>query len=189
MICQKKISNSAFLCIIFLLVASLQSLAQSNFSTKNGKVSFFSSTPLEDIKAVSEKAAAIFVSNNGNVAFQVPIRSFTFAKGLMQEHFNENYMESDKYPYAKFKGNIEEKIDYAKEGEYAVTAKGILNVHGVEKQRSIPGKLIVKDGKIRMISNFDVACVDHKIKIPTLVITKVAEVINVSLDATLTPLK
>jgi len=187
MIYLKRISNKAFLSI-FLLLVSHQLLGQSNFSTKTGKISFFSSTPLEDIRAVSERTQAVFVSHNGNLAFQVPIRSFSFAKGLMQEHFNENYMESDKYPYAKFRGNIQQKIDYTKDGEYAVTANGVLNVHGVDQQRAIPGKLIVKDGKIRMVSSFDVACVDHKIKIPTLVITKVAEVIKVSIDATLSPL-
>lgn len=187
MIYLKRISNKLSLCILFLLI-SCQLSAQTNFGTKTGKVSFFSSTPLEDIRAVSEKTQAVLITKNGTVAFQVPIRSFSFAKGLMQEHFNENYMESDKYPHAKFKGNIQDKIDYSKDGEYAVTANGVLNVHGVDKQRSIPGKLVVKDGKIRMITSFDVACVDHKIKIPTLVITKVAEVIKVSIDATLSPL-
>lgn len=187
MICLIRTSGSFCLCIL-LLVISKQLPAQSNYGTKTGKISFFSSTPLEDIRAVSEKTQAVLIGSNGNVAFQVPVRSFTFAKGLMQEHFNENYMESDKFPHAKFKGKIQEKIDYSKDGEYAVTADGVLSVHGVDKPRSIPGKLAVKNGKVRMISTFDVACADHKIKIPTLVIQKVAEVVKVSIDATLSPL-
>lgn len=186
MICLKKTLSKVIPGICLLLVSHFA--AAQNFSTKTGKISFFSSTPLEDIKAASEKLMAIVVSKNGQMAFQVPIRSFTFAKGLMQEHFNENYMESDKYPYAKFKGTLNPKIDLTKDGEYAVTADGTLSVHGVDKRRVIPGKIQVKDGKIRILSNFDVACVDHQIKIPTLVIKKVAEVINVNVDATLNPL-
>ena len=184
---RKRLNETLIIMSLVLLMGAAE--AQTNYMTKTGKVSFFSSTPLEDIRAVSQKLSAIVVSTNGQVAFQVPIRSFTFAKGLMQEHFNENYMESDKYPHAKFKGSLQPKVDFTKDGEYPVTASGTLSVHGVDKQRVIPGKIWVKDGRIRMISNFDVACVDHKIKIPTLVITKVAEIINVNIDATLDPLK
>lgn len=173
---------------LFLLVALLCPLllkAQVNYSTNNGKINFFSSTPIEDIKAASGKASAVLISKSGDIAFQVPIKSFQFEKGLMQEHFNENYMESDKYPLAKFKGKINQNIDFSKNGEYDVTATGILSMHGVDKQRTINGKLKVMDGKVQILSNFNVACADHNIKIPRLVLAKIAEVINVNVDATL----
>jgi hypothetical protein len=185
MISQRKINR---LLLSVFLIGILSSATAQNFGTKNGKIGFFSSTPVEDIKAVSDKLTSVLIPTRKEVAFQVPVKSFTFAKGLMQEHFNENYLESDKYPYAKFKGNIDELVDFSKDGDYNVTSSGTLTVHGVSKQRTIPGKISVRNGKVRIVSSFDVACVDHNIKIPTLVITKVAEVIKVSVDATLSSL-
>ena len=103
----------------------------------------------------------------------------------MQEHFNENYMESEKYPLAKFKGVIEPKIDFTKDGEYSVMAKGILNVHGVDQPRTINGKIVIKNGVVNLNSNFNVACDAHKIKIPKLVFTKIAEIIQVKVQGDL----
>ncbi|MBC8053881.1 MAG: YceI family protein [Sphingobacteriaceae bacterium] len=185
MISVKKLSK-ALLILSVLTALYLPSYGQ-NLTTKTAKVRFFSSTPIEDIKAASEKGVAVLLTKTGEIAFQVPIKSFEFSKGLMQEHFNENYMESDKYPYAKFNGKVNQPIDLSKDGEHNVTATGTLLIHGVAKQRTIPGKLKVANGKIQLSSSFDVACVDHKIKIPRLVMTKIAEVIKVSIDATLNP--
>ena len=182
MIFLRKIKVSAIL--LFLWMPTVL-YAQPSFSTKNAKVSFFSSTPIEDIKAASDKGSAVFIIKTRDLAFQVPIKSFQFSKGLMQEHFNENYMESDKYPIARFRGKINQDIDLSKDGEYPVTASGLLFIHGVEKQRTLNGKIKVMGNKIVMLSNFDVACVDHNIRIPKLVITKVAEIINVNVNATL----
>jgi hypothetical protein len=172
-----------FLLFSLLLPSFLK--AQTKYSTGTAKVGFFSSTPVEDIKAVSNKGAAVLVSKTGEIAFQVPIKSFQFERGLMQEHFNENYMESDKYPVARFKGKINQDLDFSKNGEYDVSATGNLSMHGVDKQRTINGKVKVKDGKVQLLSNFKVACADHNIKIPRLVMTKIAEVISVNIDATL----
>ena len=158
-----------------------------NLSSKAAKIKFFSSTRIEDIKAASEKGIAVLVTKTGDVAFQVPIKSFQFSRGLMQEHFNENYMESDKYPFAKFSGKLSQPIDLTKDGEYNVTATGSLSMHGVSKQRTIPGKLKVTNGNVQLLSSFNVACADHNIKIPKLVMTKIAEVIKVDVDATLKP--
>ena len=170
---------------IVILLMPLFTEAQSNFSTKNAKITFFSSTPIEDIKASADNAAAVLIGRTREIVFQVNIKSFEFEKRLMQEHFNENYMESDKYPYGKFKGKINQEIDFSKDGEYNVTSTGILSIHGVDKQRTIPGKLKISNGQVQLTSSFDVACADHRIKIPTLVITKIAEVINVKVNANL----
>jgi hypothetical protein len=159
------------------------------YTGKNVKVSIFSSTPVEDIKATSHVGAAVLALSKQELAIQVSIKSLEFDKKLMQEHFNENYMESDKYPSARFKGTIEPKIDFTKDGEYPVVAKGTLNVHGVNQARTINGKVTVKNGVISLYSTFNVACAAHKIKIPSLIITKIAEVIQVTIQGSLNPLK
>lgn len=158
------------------------------FIGKNVKVNIFSSTPVEDIKAASTNGTAVFISENQELAVQVNVKSLMFDKKLMQEHFNENYMESDIYPTAKFKGIVSPKIDLTKDGEHNVVAKGTFTVHGVSQARSIVGKLIIKNGIVNLNANFDVACAAHNIKIPSLVFTKIAEVIKVSIQGSLTPL-
>ncbi|MFD2161240.1 YceI family protein [Paradesertivirga mongoliensis] len=185
MISVKK-SSKLLLALVIVAGLNMPALAQ-NFTSKNARVRFFSSTPIEDIKAASDNGVAVLIGKTASIAFQVAIKSFEFSKGLMQEHFNENYMESDKYPYAKFNGKINQSIDFSKEGEYNVTATGILLIHGVPKQRTIPGKIRITNGTVQLIAGFDVACADHNIKIPKLVMTKIAEVIKVNIDATLKP--
>jgi len=174
----------AILLVVFFLMRCIAANAQ-NFVSANVKTSFFSSTPIEDIKASSDKTSAVLISKSGEFAFQVPIKSFEFEKKLMQEHFNENYMESDQYPVAAFKGTISPNVDWTKNAEYAVTAKGTLTVHGVSKPRTILAKILIKDGSATISSAFDVACVDHNIKIPTLVFTKIAKIISVKVSGNL----
>ena len=171
---------------IAIASAPFSSKAQ-NYIASNIQANLFSSTPVEDIKAQSNKTNGVIVSKTGEVAFQIPIKSFEFGKKLMQEHFNENYLESDKYPVATFKGNIEPNINWAKDGEYTVNVKGTLTVHGESKARTIAGKITLKNGKASVYTSFDVACADHNIEIPTLVFTKIAKVINVKISGTLNP--
>ncbi|GGI22543.1 YceI family protein [Pedobacter mendelii] len=161
------------------------SIQAQNYVGTNVKVNLFSSTPIEDIKAQSNKTNAVIISKTGEVAFQIPIKSFEFEKKLMQEHFNENYMESDKYPTASFKGAVEPNISWTKDGDYPVLAKGSLTVHGITKPRTISGNIKVQNGTISISTSFDVACVDHNIEIPMLVFTKIAKVINVKINGTL----
>jgi len=158
-----------------------------NYIAGDIKASLFSSTPVEDIKAQSSKTNAVIISKTGEVAFQIPIKSFEFEKKLMQEHFNENYMESDKYPFATFKGAVEPNINWTKDGEYTVNVKGSLTVHGISKPRNIAGKINIKNGVASIYASFDVACTDHNIQIPTLVFAKIAKVINVKISGTLNP--
>ncbi len=110
----------------------------------------------------------------------VPIKSFVFGNGLMQELFNENYLESDKYPFVTFKGKINESIGWAKAGTYPVSATGKLNVHGVERDQTIKGKLDVGSRKVQLDAGFTVALADYRIEIPTLVLQKIAETITVT---------
>lgn len=158
---------------------------QNIYMTSAGKASFFSATPVEDIDAHSNSLNCILNIATNDMVYSVLMTSFKFAKPLMQEHFNEKYVESEKYPKAVFKGKINEKIDYTKDGTYDITATGNLEVHGVSKPYTEKGKLTIKDGVISIEGSFDVKLVDHKIEVPTLVATNIAETINVKHAATL----
>lgn len=156
-------------------------------STSTGVISFFSSTPVEDIQAQSGKVLGVVNLQTREVAFNVVNTTFEFPNKLMQEHFNEKYMESEKYPNSTFKGKINEVIDLTKDGEYKVTVTGKLNIHGVEQERTIPGTIVVKDGLVSIVSDFKVKVADHRIEIPKLVVAKIAEEIAVKLDVKLVP--
>lgn len=152
------------------------------YSTATGKVGFFSKTPIEDIKAENTTVLSVLKEETNELVISITNMSFDFENKLMQEHFNEKYMESDKNPKSTFKGKINEKIDYTKDGVYAVTATGILNIHGVDQNRTITGTLTIKEGKVQLVSNFKVKVADHKIKVPTVVTAKIAEEIEVKVD-------
>ncbi len=171
----------AFIFACGLLITN-NGFAQSSFTSKEMKVGIFSSTPLEDIKAQATNGTSVIIPKTKQLAFQLPIKSFVFSRSLMQEHFNENYMESEKYPNATFKGTIQENIDFLKDGKYPVTVKGVLTMHGVSKDRAIAGVIDIVKGKPTINSSFEVACADHKIKIPSIVYKKIAEKITVSVS-------
>ena len=162
---------------------------QGLYTCKNAYISIYSSAPLEDISAETSTGQSVFNAATGELVFSLNIRSLTFKKSLMQEHFNTDYMESDKYPKATFKGKIQEHIDVTKDGTYPVTAVGELEVHGVKQQRSVPGKIIVAGGTVKMTSEFMVKCADHHIDIPRLVFHNIAESIKVTVNATYTAYK
>jgi YceI-like domain len=149
------------------------------FITQAGETSFFSETPLENISALNKQVAAIINTSTSEVAVRIQNVAFHFPNKLMEEHFNENYIESEKYPHSTFKGKFQEVIDFKKEGVYDVSAKGILEMHGVKQERVIKGKLTVGKDQLTFIGNFDVKLIDHKIVIPTLVMTKIAESLTV----------
>ena len=156
------------------------------FGTKQGNISFFSKAPLEDIDAKNDKVTSLLNTSNNEVAVRVPIHEFQFRNKLMQEHFNENYMESEKYPYATFKGKVNETIDFGKPGNYDVSATGVLNIHGVNQKRTLTGKLQITETNMVLDTKFEVLLKDHKIKIPTLVFNKIAEKIAVHTNFNLT---
>jgi len=178
-----KRKNSVWLFLFGIgLLLNGQLKAQTSFTSKEIKVNIFSSTPLEDIKAQSINAVSVIIPKSKQVVFQIPIKSLIFSRSLMQEHFNESYLESDKYPTSTFKGNIIDDIDFEKDGIYNVNVNGILNMHGISKERTIKGVITIKNGKPSINSNFNVACADHEIKIPSVVFKKIAEVISVTVS-------
>jgi hypothetical protein len=169
--------------IILLAWMAFFQTGQDVYTCKNAKVSIYSSAPIENIEAASANGVSVYNPATGELAFSVPIRSFHFPKSLMEEHFNENYMESDKYPKASFKGKISEHPDLTKDGSIPVTVTGDLEVHGVKLPRTITGNLKVADGVLTMSSEFMVKCADHHIDIPQIVFHNIAESIRVRVTA------
>jgi polyisoprenoid-binding protein YceI len=179
-----------------IIISSLLVLGFLNFQGKNaaplyvfdsGKITFFSETPVENIKAETKTYAAAVNPDTREFAFIVYMTSFQFKKKQMQEHFNENYMESEKYPKATFSGNIVENIDLLKDGKHTINAKGKLTIHGVEKERTLPVSIEIKGGKLTLSSKFQVKLVDHNIEVPSVVVANIAEIIDVSVDGVLKP--
>ncbi len=168
-----------WLCWVVLLQAN------ATFVTEKGKISFLSNAPLEVIRASSDKLQGAIDAEKRTFVFKIAIKSFKgFNSALQKTHFNENYMESDKFPEAIFKGKIIENIDLMQEGTHEVRAKGKLNIHGVEQERIIKANLLSQNGKIKVTSEFTVPLADHDITIPKLVYQKIATEIEVSMEAT-----
>jgi hypothetical protein len=171
------------LIIFFPLISAAQSVL---YVTKEGKVNFTSDAPLEMIKASSNAIVGAVKSTDRSFAFSIPVKSFEgFNSSLQRTHFNENYLESDKYPKISFEGKIIEDINIAKDGTYSIRGKGKFTIHGVTQERIIPCKLVVDNGKLSVKSNFTVFLDDHNIKIPAVVNQKIAEEIMVSITVDL----
>lgn len=160
---------------------ALKGTAQK-YVAERSVITFFSDAPIEDISATNSKTTSIYNAQTGELAFSVPIREFQFEKKLMQEHFNEKYMESEKYPKATFSGMLE-NLDPKKTGEQSVKAKGKLTIHGVTKEVELDGTANLND-KVALKSKFMIKLADYNIKIPQLLFQNIAEEIEVSVDIT-----
>ncbi|RYE00423.1 MAG: YceI family protein [Sphingobacteriales bacterium] len=168
-----------------MLLATLNAGAQARSAFGTNTVSFFSSAPLEDIEATNKSATAVIDWDKRAYLISIPIKGFQFKSGLMQTHFNENYLESDKYPDCTFRGTFNGPVDLTKDGDYPITANGDLTLHGVTKQRSIPATIKVRNGQVSVYSKFPIRVADHKISIPKMVFKKIAETVDVTINAQL----
>nr|WP_276898743.1 YceI family protein [Pedobacter kyonggii] len=177
--------------LLFTLIALLlcTGIKAQIWVSKNVTSSFFSSTPVEDIDALSKTGASALNIKTNEIIFKINNTSFQFKKKLMQEHFNENYIESDKYPTSDFKGKIIEQIDFSKPGTYPITVKGNLQIHGVTKEYQVKGSLVITADEVKATSAFNVKVADHGIKIPTIVFKQIAEIVLVKMTATYQPKK
>lgn len=166
------------LAILFSCVLS----AQGPLITRDGTTTFFSHSPIEDIEAVNDKTTAAIDFGKGEVVVKMLIKHFTFENALMQEHFNENYMESETYPSAIFKGTIggHHAIDVMVDGTHEVTLKGSLTIHGVTQTQEVPATITVTGGKVTATTKFIAKPADYGIKIPTVVVKNIAEEIEVT---------
>lgn len=168
------------------LIIGYQAFAQK-YVTKNGKIRFYSEAPAENIEAINNQVNCALDAESGNLVFKVLIKSFVFEKALMQEHFNENYMESDKFPNATFSGNLVDKasINYTKNGAYTCKIKGVMTIHGVSKDIEEEGTFTVEGNSISGHSVFMIKLADYDIKIPGTVVDNISETIEVTVDVKL----
>jgi hypothetical protein len=155
------------------------------YSTKTGKISFFSSAKMEDITAENNQVTAVLESSTGEMAVVVLIKSFEFEKALMQQHFNENYMHSDKFPKSTFSGKVTNlsSINFSKDGTYPATVSGKLTIHGVTKDVTEKGEIVVKGNSATLKSKFNVALADYDIKNDKL--QNISNTIEVTVNTTL----
>ena len=166
-------------------------LAQGKFMTKTGHLTFFSASIMEDIEARNDKVAAVFDLSGGQLAFSVPIREFQFKRTLMQEHFNENYMESEKFPRATFTGqllNAPQVLKLLAASGQTVEVEGNLTIHGVTRKVIVAGTLQHRDSQVVLVAYFNVAPADYAIDVPLLVREHIAKSVSIRLNVTCDPL-
>lgn len=160
-----------------LMLGCLSGYTQ-RYKSDNTHIRFFSDAPMEDIEAINESASSIIDVEKMAIVIVVPIKSFSFQKKLMQEHFNENYLESDQYPNATFKGKL---LDWdGSTGEADARAMGTLEIHGVEQEITIKGTLNYSDEELSVEAVFPIKLADYDIKIPKAVFYKIAEEVEVT---------
>jgi YceI-like domain len=175
--------------LLFIICTAMLLAARAplqDYKVSNGSIAFRSDAPLELIKAQSNELKGLVVPEKKQFAFIIAVKTFKgFNSPLQQEHFNENYLESKKYPTASFEGKIIEDVDFSKDGTYEVRSKGNLFIHGVTQERIIKSVLTVKNKNISILSSFTVLLADHNIPIPKVVHEKLASEIKVEVKADL----
>ena len=182
--------------IIFFLLA-LTSLGcnlgytQTTFYTHQGFISFYSKAPLEDIEGKNKNVSSVLNIETGEVKFKVPIRQFRFQNATMQEHFNENYMESEKFPYADFSGRIMDfsNVDLKNDGTFNVTITGTMTIHGTTRTVTHKATFTRTGEKISGVGQFKIRVADYNIKVPSLVVKNIAEEVDVSVQMEYQPTK
>ncbi len=167
----------------FCFVLTITSKAQK-FYTKNGNISFFSKTPVEDIKADNNQVMSVLNTQTGELQFSLLTKGFRFKKALMEEHFNKDYIESDKFPKATFKGNVADisKVNFTKDGNYTTSVTGDLTLHGVTKKITTISTIVIKAGKITGTAKFSVPLADYKINVPKIYQDNIAKNIEISVS-------
>lgn len=174
---------------IALLLIKCTSATCQLYSTADGEISFHSHTFLEDVDAVNKKVSAVIDPVRKNIAFSLNMKNFEFKRKLMQEHFNENYVESDKYPGSTFNGSFTGDFNKDKDGAYPVIVKGNLKIHGVTKTVESPGTLTVKNGSIFGVSSFKLNPSDYNIDIPFIVRDKIEKENTIEVNIEFKPKK
>lgn len=187
-----------FILSVFLFSSVLSLSAQDIFICKDLNIHFFSEAPLENIEATTNKSVSAVNLSEKTVFFKVPIKAFEFEKALMQEHFNENYMESEEYPYGTYKGSFTvlssserastedvsemnpEDGDITVPGTYEIEVTGTMDIHGLEREYVEKGNLIVTKDGLELEHVFTIKVADHDIEIPSIVVQNIAEEIEVT---------
>lgn len=178
------------LIVLYVLHGAGTADGQNRFIDRNGTASFFSSAPMEDIEAKNHQAVSILDIQTGEVVASMLMRSFDFKKALMQEHFNENYVESHKYPKATFEGKVLniDQVDLSQNGKYTLDVEGEMTIHGVTQSLRIQADIEVDNETIRAKAVFPLRVKDYKIEIPRLVVKNIAEVVEVTVSFNYKPM-
>jgi len=176
---------------VLFLFAGVHFASAQIYTAKAGStsISFYSEAPLENIEAVSKVATIVMKPATGDIQARLAIMTFKFKNALMEEHFNENYMESDKYPDCKFIGKINEKLDLTKDGETKVTISGKMELHGVTRDVTMDGTVNKMGEELKLNSTFKVKVSDYNIKVPNMYVKNIAEVVDVTFASVLEPFK
>jgi len=171
--------------VLALFTVIYSSLAQEKLITRTAKVSFLSETPIEKIEADNTQVASIFDISKNKIAFNALLKSFRFDKALMEEHFNEKYVHSDKFPAAKFKGTLDHKITLDTPKRYEnIIIDGEMTFHGVTNPMKVKATLeVLKDKTVQMQTNFKIALSQYNIEVPSIVKEKIASDVAVTLIA------
>jgi polyisoprenoid-binding protein YceI len=176
---------------VLMMFALTLTLNAQIYTAKPGStsISFYSEAPLENIEAQSKVATIVLQGTTNDLQARMSIQSFKFKNALMEEHFNENYLESDKYPNCVFKGKINEKVDYEREGETKVTVTGKMELHGVTRDVTMDGTLTKVGNEITLNSKWPMKVADYNIKVPSMYVKNIAEVVDVTFTTVLEPYK
>jgi polyisoprenoid-binding protein YceI len=174
---------------VTLFLTSLLSDAQNLFFTKTGHVYFMSHTDAIDVDGNNNQVTSFLNIETGEIVFQLLMKSFKFTLATAEEHFNETYMESDKFPKASFKGLVTnlKDINLKNNGEFKAMVRGDMTIHGVTKPIEQEGTITVKDGRITAVSAFKISIDDYGIKVPNLVEDRVAKIVDVKIDVEYLP--
>ncbi len=179
---MKKIVALIFVCCALYGVSKAQI-----YMADSCRVGFFSAATIEDIAATNTIAKPIMSTATGEIDIKINNQFFKFKKELMEEHFNEEYMETAKYQYTTFSGKVNEKVDYTKDGANNVTVTGTMDMHGVKKDITIPGTVTVQGNIIFLKANFNVKLSDYNVKVPSVLGNNIAEQVAITLTATMKP--
>lgn len=176
------------LLILFVWLATITAAkAQQRFFAEKSSVTFFSDGVIEDISATNTKVTSIYDITKGDIAYLISVKDFQFVNKLMQVHFNEKYMESEKYPKSSFQGRVT-GFDASKEGPQEVKAIGKITIHGVTRDVEIPGTAEMKGNQVFVKAKFPVKLLDYNIKVPQIVWQNIAQTVEVTVDFSYRPL-
>jgi hypothetical protein len=192
LITSKNFKMKNLLVMVLGILVTMSAFGQKYY-TKNGQINFdaTSSSSPERIEGINRTATCVVDIKSGNMQFAALMKGFGFERALMEEHFNENYVESDKFPKAEFKGELKniDKVDFTKDGAHIVKVKGKLTMHGESKEIETDAKINIRNGKIKATTELSVLLSDYKIAIPGLVADKVSKTAKISITCSLEPLK
>ena len=178
------------LSLVALVAMSFKLADGKKYFTKTGNITFFSKTDAENIEGVNHKVTSAFETTSGKLQFSVLTKAFEFEKALMQEHFNENYVESDKFPKASFDGKFDNvaAINFTKDGTYQTTVSGKLTIKDKTNTVSVPGTVTVKGTSVNTKATFKILLADYNVSIPSVVKDKINKEIEIRVDMDYKPM-